>query len=88
MMRTIKLIGGPLDGQLTQVPLLGDRYRVPMLSDPNILAKLATVERSTEPMEVTVMEYRRREIMGVEIWAPAGMRDPQIIELLVQRYGR
>lgn len=84
-MKAVKLLGGPLHGQRMMVPSdTHDRVRVPVISDPKLLVAGSPIE----PQDFTEIIYRRRSILGSEVWVPSVMRDAQIIEILVNHYER
>jgi hypothetical protein len=75
-------VGGPLDGQ-----------RLAALENQPVFMPVATPidQICTRPPEVEIemrkIVYTRRFILGQEVWAPQQMRNEQVIELLVARYG-
>jgi hypothetical protein len=75
-----KFIGGPLDGEVQDMPLDLPRYRAAVMSEARQVGPMEAM------VDVTYTTYVKRDLMGTEVWAPDGMRDAQVIELLVQRY--
>lgn len=88
-MALAKFIGGALDGEVRDIDDQAWHrgvWRAPMLRQAKAVDP-STGLAPFEPLPIDVVTYVRRVICDVDVWAPESMRPPQVVELLVQRYG-